>query len=60
MFPALDGKFSYAPGDFPQAEAFHAATIKLPVWHKACDLALAMQYAAAIRKVSAHHADLLQ
>ncbi len=59
LFPAYKGKLAYGPGDFPRAEAFHAGAIKLPVWHREEDLPLARQYVEAIRKVSAHHRDLL-
>lgn len=59
LFPAHADTFAYAPGDFPQAEAFHAAAIKLPVWHREQDMALARQYVSAIQKVSAGYRELL-
>lgn len=60
LFPSYHGSFGYAPGDFPIAEHVHRHTIKLPVWHRQEDLALARGYATAIAKVSAHHRDLLR
>ena len=60
LFPKLAGRFTYAPGQFPKAEAFHANTIKLPVWHRDQDLPLVDAYIEAFKKVSAHHTDLLK
>lgn len=60
LFPRLAGRFAYAPGQFPVAEAFHQHTIKLPVWHDDADLPLADAYVRALRKVSDHHAALLE
>ncbi len=59
LFPSYQEAFAYQTGDFPQAEAFHAGAIKLPVWHRDQDLPLARQYAVAFRKVSANYRDLL-
>jgi dTDP-4-amino-4,6-dideoxygalactose transaminase len=59
MFPGYADEFRYGPGDFPKAEAFHARSIKLPVWHRDEDLPLAGQYAEAFRKVSANYRSLL-
>ncbi|MCP2297587.1 dTDP-4-amino-4,6-dideoxygalactose transaminase [Nocardia amikacinitolerans] len=58
LFPAIAGKLSYAPGDYPRAEAIHHATLKLPVWHREQDLPLVDRYIEAIDKVVAHHSDL--
>ncbi|MER5639212.1 aminotransferase class I/II-fold pyridoxal phosphate-dependent enzyme [Kitasatospora sp. NPDC002227] len=49
----------YRDGDFPVAEAAYATTIKVPVWHREQDLALAEQYVRAAIKVSDHHKELL-
>lgn len=58
LFPAFSGRLAYAPGDYPQAEAVHHRTIKLPVWHRETDLALVDQYIEAIHKVAQHHTEL--
>ncbi|MFB6813720.1 DegT/DnrJ/EryC1/StrS family aminotransferase [Streptomyces sp. NPDC056347] len=47
------------PGSFPVAEHTYRHTIKLPVWHREQDLALARQYVRAASKVSDHHKELL-
>jgi dTDP-4-amino-4,6-dideoxygalactose transaminase len=49
----------YPPGAFPVAENAYRHTIKLPVWHREQDLALAEQYVRAAGKVSDHHKELL-
>ncbi|MFY4719473.1 DegT/DnrJ/EryC1/StrS family aminotransferase [Streptomyces sp. LaBMicrA B280] len=49
----------YPPGSFPVAEHAYRHTIKLPVWHREQDLALAELYVRAARKVSDHHKELL-
>jgi perosamine synthetase len=59
LFPGQRGIFRYEPGEFPQAEAFHGRTIKLPVWHREEDLPLVGQYIEAFRKVAASYTDLL-
>jgi dTDP-4-amino-4,6-dideoxygalactose transaminase len=59
LLPAHKGTFAYQPGDFPQAEAFHAGAIKLPVWHREEHMRLAGQYVEAFRKVSASYRSLL-
>lgn len=59
LFPGLEGTFSYAPGDFPRAEAFHRNTLKLPVWHHEEDLPLVESYVEAFRKVTDRYCDLL-
>jgi hypothetical protein len=33
LLPGYPGDLHYRPGDFPRAEALHAATLKHPVWH---------------------------
>lgn len=60
LFPAYNGKITYAAGDFPVAERVHANTIKLPVWHQEEDKKIAAEYVSAIRKVSEHHHELLR
>lgn len=35
------------------------STLKLPVWHRPGDFAIADTYAAALAKVARHHKDLL-
>lgn len=59
LFPALEGKVEYSPGDFPRAEQFHGNSLKLPVWHREEDLPLIDQYIAAFRKVTADYRDLI-
>jgi perosamine synthetase len=49
---------SYMAGQFPGAEAFHANTLRLPVWHREDDSPLADAYAAAFAKVTFRHRDL--
>ncbi|MEU7635020.1 DegT/DnrJ/EryC1/StrS family aminotransferase [Streptomyces sp. NPDC039016] len=49
----------YPGGFFPVAEHAYQHTIKLPVWHREQDLALAEQYVRAAVKVSDHHKELL-
>ncbi|MFQ6327863.1 DegT/DnrJ/EryC1/StrS family aminotransferase [Nocardia sp. CWNU-33] len=58
LFPALTGKLTYAPGDYPQAEEIHLTTLKLPVWNREEDLPMVDRYIEAIRKVTEHHAEL--
>jgi hypothetical protein len=58
LFPHCGQMPVYAPGQFPHAEAFHANTFKLPVWHREDDAALADAYTDAFAKVTAHHRDL--
>jgi len=48
----------YAPGQFPEAEAFHRNTLKLPVWHREEEIPLADAYTTAFSKVTTHHRDL--
>jgi perosamine synthetase len=55
LFPHSTGMPAYARGQFPHAEALHASTLKLPVWHREEDLPLADAYTAAFAKVTAHH-----
>jgi perosamine synthetase len=59
LFPGYVGEFGYRPEDFPKAGAFHACSIKLPVWHREEDLPLVKQYVEAFRKVSANYRSLL-
>ncbi|WP_242606525.1 hypothetical protein [Protofrankia symbiont of Coriaria ruscifolia] len=58
LFPGLEGKFSYRPGDFPHAEMVHHNTLKLPVWHREEDMPLVDSYIEAFRKVTEHYGDL--
>lgn len=58
LFPHHTGMPSYAAGQFPRAEAFHANTLKLPVWHREEDVPLADAYVGAFAKVTARHRDL--
>jgi dTDP-4-amino-4,6-dideoxygalactose transaminase len=58
LFPHCAQMPAYAAGQFPRAEAFHANTLKLPVWHREADLPLADAYTDAFAKVTAHHRDL--
>jgi dTDP-4-amino-4,6-dideoxygalactose transaminase len=60
LFPDLPRSLSYKPGDFPQAEAFCDAIVKLPVWHTPDGQQLATSYASAFRKVSEHYHELLR
>ncbi|WP_442802383.1 DUF5753 domain-containing protein [Streptomyces sp. CMB-StM0423] len=48
-----------ALGDCRGAARVHASTLKLPVWHRPEDSALAGAYAAALAKVARHYKDLL-
>ncbi|WBB57747.1 aminotransferase class V-fold PLP-dependent enzyme [Streptomyces sp. WMMC500] len=41
------------------AASVHASTLKLPVWHRPEDSALADAYTAALAKVARHHKELL-
>jgi perosamine synthetase len=59
LFPAYRDRRGYQPGDFPAANAFHASSLKLPVWHDERDLPLLEQYVAAFRKVLEHHRELV-
>lgn len=59
LFPQLQGKFAYARGDFPRAEAIYGSTLKLPVWHREEDMPLVDRYIEAFRKVIDNHRDLL-
>lgn len=58
LLPGYTPPLSYAPDDFPAADAVHAATIKLPVWHREEDMPLVDSYIEAFRKVTQHHHDL--
>ena len=49
---------TYAPGQFPRAEAFHRNALKLPVWHREEDIPLADAYTHAFTKVTDHYRDL--
>jgi len=59
LFPQYEHTLSYRPGDFPQAEHIHRATLKLPVWHRNTEIPIVMRYVEAIRKVI-HHIDELK
>ncbi|MFF0488502.1 hypothetical protein ACFYTQ_05705 [Nocardia sp. NPDC004068] len=56
--PAHAPTLTYVPGEFPNAEALHAATLKLPVWHREEDMPLVDSYIDAFRKVSDRYRDL--
>ncbi|SNR74255.1 dTDP-4-amino-4,6-dideoxygalactose transaminase [Haloechinothrix alba] len=58
ILPAYRDRLSYAPGDYPVAEAVHHATLKLPVWHRKEDMPLVDSYIEAFRKVTGRHQDL--
>lgn len=58
LFPHGAGLPAYAAGQFPRAEAFHASTLKLPVWHHEEDIPLADAYMGAFAKVTIRHRDL--
>lgn len=51
--------FSYAPGDFPQAEKFYNTAIKFPVWAKSRNSAIVNQYIKGIKKVCNNYRQLL-
>ena len=59
LFPCYHDKLAYRPGDFPNAELFHANALKLPVWHDARDEPMARSYVSAFRKVVENHKELL-
>ena len=59
LLPAYRDTFSYQPGDFPVAEAFHRNLLKLPVWHRDADLPLVYAYIEAFRKVTENYRDLI-
>ncbi|MEV5510046.1 DegT/DnrJ/EryC1/StrS family aminotransferase [Streptomyces orinoci] len=60
LFPGCSHQHrQYPPGSFPIAEHAYRHTIKLPVWHREQDLALAEQYVRAATKVSDRHKELL-
>lgn len=59
LFPEHVDKISYSPGDFPNAEAIHCNTCKLPVRHREEDMPLADRYIGAFRKVIENYLDLL-
>lgn len=58
LFPSYKGGLTYGPGEFPVAEAVHADTLKLPVWHREEDLPLVDSYIKAFRKVTDRYRDL--
>ncbi|MFF5498961.1 DegT/DnrJ/EryC1/StrS family aminotransferase [Streptomyces aquilus] len=60
LLPEYEGKFSYAPGDFPRAEAFHPGILKLPVWHREEDMPLVEGYVDAFRKVTKNYRELVE
>ncbi|MFK4102910.1 DegT/DnrJ/EryC1/StrS family aminotransferase [Streptomyces sp. NPDC019531] len=60
LLPEYEGKFSYAPGDFPRAEAFHQGILKLPVWHREEDMHLVEGYVEAFRKVTDNYRELVE
>lgn len=59
LFPLYNGKIEYKTGDFPNAEAIHHGTIKMPVWHHENDIPLVNSYIEAFRKVIDNYHDLL-
>lgn len=59
LFPELEGSFTYGPGDFPQAEAFHQSVLKLPVWNRDEDMPLVNGYIEAFHKVINNYEGLL-
>ena len=59
LLPGYPEDLHYRPGDFPRAEALHAGTLKLPVWHDRADEPLVDAYLHAFQKVITHHARLL-
>jgi len=59
LFPALNRRFAYAPGQFPRSEAFHDSIIKLPVWYHEDDQGTVDAYIEAFGKVSTRHTDLI-
>ncbi|MGY5307825.1 DegT/DnrJ/EryC1/StrS family aminotransferase [Nocardia gipuzkoensis] len=58
LLPAYTDALAYGAGEFPQAEAVHATTLKLPVWHREEDMPLVDSYIEAFRKVSDRYRDL--
>ena len=58
LFPHRADMPTYAPGQFPKAEAFHRNTLKLPVWHREEDIPLAGAYTHAFTKVTSRYRDL--
>lgn len=54
-----DAEIRYKDGDFPYAERFAREAITMPVWVRAEDEALLLQYLNAIEKVVSLHKDLL-
>jgi perosamine synthetase len=59
LLPDHTAVLGYRPGDFPTAEAVHAATLKLPVWHDPADQPLVDAYIAAFHKVINRYEELL-
>lgn len=59
LFPGYAEKLNYVPGDFPNAEAIHRNTLKLPVWHREEDMPLVDSYIDAFRKVTDNYRNLL-
>ena len=59
LFPGYAEKLNNTPGGFPNAEAIHQNTLKLPVWHREEDRPLVDSYIDAFRKVTENYRDLL-
>jgi perosamine synthetase len=59
LLPGFPDDLRYRQGDFPRAEAVHATTLKLPVWHDPIDRALVDSYIRAFQKVVSNHGQLL-
>jgi perosamine synthetase len=60
LLPKYEGRFSYAPGDFPRAEVFHQSILKLPVWHRDQDRLIVNAYIEAFRKVTHSYRELVK
>jgi len=59
LFPDYKDRNSMACVSFPQAEHFHANSLKLPVWHDLENLNVVELYLKAIKKVIKYHHDIL-
>jgi dTDP-4-amino-4,6-dideoxygalactose transaminase len=59
LLPGYTDKLSYSLGDFPNAEAIHHNTLKLPVWHRKEDMPLADSYIDAFCKVTENYCELI-